>query len=356
MSLIDPATGKPLPNDAIQRVLFICHPVHVYGIPPLMSMKGYTAADWTTPDPRNGGKTMQIFTARLRILETATPFTVPGTDQEHEQVKTDIVLEDPSTGTLFAAAPYTDESAVEHAVDSSRFFALRVVGEGGRKAMLGIGFEDRSEAFDFGVTLQEARKVLGLGTRASEESAPTAAGAAGSLPKRGAMQPRGVPAGAGGPRGIAVRPVGGRMAVAGTVGSRSSPQRQPSSPAEPPPPPKDYSLKPGQTITVNLGGRRPAPPAGSPNTPSRSTSQDETSALFSIPPPPGSSSASQTKDKDTDSFGGFSLIPPPPSAREARADRRRNPPTGAVEVDLPQPPTSSVHDNPPDDDDFGDFQ
>jgi hypothetical protein len=322
-----------------------------------MSMKGYTAADWTKPDPRNGGKTMQIFTARLRILETATPFTVPGTDQEHEQVKTDIVLEDPSAGTLFAAAPYTDESAVEHAVDSSRFFALRVMGEGGRKAMLGIGFEDRSEAFDFGVTLQEARKVLGLGSRPTDdEPTSTAAGAAGSLPKRGAPQPRGVPPGAGGPRGIAVRPVGGRMTVAGTIGSRSSPQRQQSTPAEPPPPPKDYSLKPGQTITVNLGGRRPAAPAASPSTLSRSTSQDEKSALFSIPPPPGSSSSAQAKDTDTDSFGGFSILPPPPSAREARAGRRRNPPAGTADVDLQQPPSSSADDNPPEDDDFGDFQ
>ena len=47
------------------------------------------------------------------------------------------------------------------ALGSSRFFALRVVGEGGMKATLGIGFEERSDAFDFNTTLQDVRKLLG---------------------------------------------------------------------------------------------------------------------------------------------------------------------------------------------------
>lgn len=46
---------------------------------------------------------------------------------------------------------------MEQVTDSSRFFAVRVV-DSGRKAMLGIGFEERSEAFDFGVSLQEVRR------------------------------------------------------------------------------------------------------------------------------------------------------------------------------------------------------
>lgn len=46
---------------------------------------------------------------------------------------------------------------VEQVLDSSRFFAIRVV-DGPRKATLGIGFEDRSDAFDFGVSLQEVRR------------------------------------------------------------------------------------------------------------------------------------------------------------------------------------------------------
>ena len=76
-------------------------------------------------------------------------------------IKTSILLEDPSSGELFAEAPYIAPAVVEQALDSSRFFAVRVVGEGGMKATLGMGFEDRTDAFDFGVALQEVRKVLG---------------------------------------------------------------------------------------------------------------------------------------------------------------------------------------------------
>lgn len=143
----DPATGAPLPPDAIQRVLFLAAKAHVYAVPPLASTKGYTASSWTSA-PQN-----PIFTARCRLVETAYA----------ETLKADVVLEDPSTGELFAAAPYTDEAAVEPVLDSSRFFALRVRDPEGRKAVLGLGFEDRAEAFDFGVALQEARKaVLGV--------------------------------------------------------------------------------------------------------------------------------------------------------------------------------------------------
>lgn len=214
---VNPATGAPLPADALQRVLFVARTVHVYAIPPLTSMKGYTAAEWTEQN-------RQIFTGRLRVLETAV----------NDSVTTDILLEDPNDGSLFAAAPYTDAGAVEHVLDSSRFFVLRVVGEG-RKANLGIGFEDRSDAFDFGVALQEARKIQQSITASSS-----------------------------------------------SISTASSNNPSTSSSSEPP---KDYSLKPGQTISVNTGRRRQAPDVAETKSPI-STARDEQQALFSIAPPP----------------------------------------------------------------------
>lgn len=278
---IDPATGRDLPTDAIQRVLFIARPVHVYAIPPLTSMKGYTASEWTEPDPRTG-QSRQIFTARLRILETAIPTSnTAGGDQQQEQVKTDIVLEDQDSGALFAAAPYTDLGVVEHVLDSSRFFAIRVVGEG-RKAVLGIGFEDRSEAFDFGVALQEARKVLGF----SDNTQANASGLRGGKP---------------------------------SSSSNAQPEKAPS---------KDYSLKPGQTISVDIGSKRRAADARDTMSPATAQKEDER-ALFSIPPPPGPAS-STVFDNSGDDTSAFPALAPPPSARDSRTERRRPRPRSAL--------------------------
>lgn len=209
-----------LPSDAIQRVLFLASGVHVYKIPPLTSNKGYLAAHWTAP---NTGA-QQIFTARLRIIETAIP-----QENEGEVLNTDILLEDPSTAELFANVPYNDPKAVEPAVDSSRFFAVRVVGPTGEKAVLGVGFEERGEAIDFAGALQEARKVLGLEPQTK-----------------------------------------GKGAVGKTQEAK-----------------KDYGLKEGETIKVDLNHmKRVSGKADEEDDVTKSNVNDDKSALFSIKPPP----------------------------------------------------------------------
>ncbi|KAI1470803.1 DUF1681-domain-containing protein [Daldinia caldariorum] len=259
MESIDPATGQALPPDAIQRVLFVASPVHVYNIPPMVPGKGHVAATWTS----DGSNDRQIFTARMRVIETAIPGDGDGDGDGNEQVKTDIVLEDAGTGQLFAAAPYTAAAVVEPVSDSSRFFALRVQDEAGRKATLGVGFEERNEAFDFGVSLQEAQKTLGWGAQAG-----------------------------GGPAGAKKN-----QAVERKDGAEK----------------RDLSLKEGETITINLPGRfgrrKPEPPPRS--------SSDEGLSSFSLPPPPPSSSSSPASAPR-----GSGILPPPPVSHSSTRAKR----------------------------------
>lgn len=210
MSELDPFTGRPLPPNSIQRILFVTPKVHIYQIPPLTSTKGFNAGPWTAP-PNPTAK--QIFTARLRILETSSS----------AGIKVDILLEDPGTAELFAAAPYTSPAVVQPALDSSRFFAIRVSDPSGNKATLGIGFEERSEAFDFGIALGDERRVLGLD-------------------------------------------------------GQTAPVKKSAEPV------KDYGLKDGESIHIELGSKGHRTASTIAEEP-RSTSGDN-SALFSIAPPP----------------------------------------------------------------------
>ncbi|KAF2240109.1 adaptin ear-binding coat-associated protein-like protein 1 [Viridothelium virens] len=282
---VDPTTSLPLPQDSIQRILHVTSAVHVYAIPPLTTTKGYSASSWTHPSAPTA---QQIFTAGLRVMETAIPNPASPTG---ENVKTDILLEDPKTGELFAAAPYTTPATVEQANDSSRFFALRVIGEGGRKATLGLGFEERSEALDFGIALQEARKVLGMeGGAVGRE---IGAGAAGKVGKDAVMR----------------------------VKAKEAEK-------------KDWSLKEGETITVNIGekGRRNG---------RAETEKKDSETLFSLKPPaPGGSGSSMP------------FLPPPPSASDVKAERSRSRSRGVT----PEKEKTPAQEMGFDDGEFGEFQ
>jgi adaptin ear-binding coat-associated protein 1/2 len=271
----DPLTGQPLPPTAIQRILYLAPKVHIYQIPPLTSTKGYQASQWTADNNKR-----QIFTARLRILETSIP-TPTADDDSAEKVSTTLLLEDASNGQLFAAAPYTRPGVVEQALDSSRFFAVTVVGEG-KKAVLGMGFEERSEAIDFNIALQDARRVLGF---EMNPNAPTS-----------------------GPRGKS------------TQKAAEEPKR-------------DFSLKAGETISINLGGLKGRRERKEESRSPPEQQKSDQDALFSIKPPPGS--------------GSSSFLPPPPSAKSVKEERRRS--RQAFEQQKPE-------DLGFDDGEFGEFQ
>lgn len=43
--------------------------------------------------------------------------------------------------------------------DSGRYFVLKIVNEQGRHAFIGIAFNERNDAFDFNVALQEHKRL-----------------------------------------------------------------------------------------------------------------------------------------------------------------------------------------------------
>ncbi|RKP18963.1 hypothetical protein ROZALSC1DRAFT_14587, partial [Rozella allomycis CSF55] len=61
-------------------------------------------------------------------------------------------------GEIFAQCPY-EHGSVEQVTDSSRYFVLKLVEVNTNKhAFVGLGFEDRNDAFDFNVILQDFSK------------------------------------------------------------------------------------------------------------------------------------------------------------------------------------------------------
>lgn len=53
-----------------------------------------------------------------------------------------------------------NEGAVERTVDSGRYFVLRIVNPQGKHAYIGMAFNERNDAFDFNVALQEHKSEL----------------------------------------------------------------------------------------------------------------------------------------------------------------------------------------------------
>ncbi|RSH83957.1 hypothetical protein EHS25_005201 [Saitozyma podzolica] len=187
-------------SDEIESILFIAREVMA---PPRTTVSGYKAAEWNVES--------FVWKGRLRV--------------------------DTTTGELFAQVTYAKPwTQVEPVLDSSRYFVLRVEGEGGKRVYVGMGFQERGEAFDFQVALQSVAK----------RSAAPAPGASSS-----------------------------------------------SEPSKPAAPPKDYSLKEGQTFKINLPGREKK--AGSASSASSGGSLlgaggggggGAAGGLFSLPPPP----------------------------------------------------------------------
>ncbi|KAH8826865.1 adaptin ear-binding coat-associated protein 1 [Flagelloscypha sp. PMI_526] len=201
-------------DEEIESILYICREVSVYKIPPLKKNEGHRAGEW-------GDLADPLWKGRLRITEKSTGAAM--------------LLEDNSTGELFARAEYDPaRPSIEAVLDSSRYFVVRIENEG-KKAYIGMGFAERGDSFDFNVAIQDYTKrwkVKMNPPEEEEEAAPVSTG-----------------------------------------------------------PKKDYSLKEGQTFSISIPGRsKPKPSTTTGDLFGDSTSSSSSSGLggFSglLPPPP----------------------------------------------------------------------
>lgn len=123
-------------DDDLEYTLLNKREVLVYQIPPASSSTGHKADDWKKC----------IWRGRLRIAGKGKDLSIK-------------LLE--GGGNLFAqcAIPGGDyNSYVERVVDSSRYFVLKIT-NGDRHAFIGLGFEDRNDAFDFNCTLADFKST-----------------------------------------------------------------------------------------------------------------------------------------------------------------------------------------------------
>ncbi|KAK2665863.1 hypothetical protein Ddye_004437 [Dipteronia dyeriana] len=138
-------------SEAIELLLFQVSECYVYLIPPRKSAASYRADEWN-------------------VNKWAWEGTLKVVSKGEECI---IRLEDKSTGELYARAFLRNGEVhpVEAVIDSSRYFVLRIeenIGGRLRHAFIGIGFRERTEAYDFQAALHDHMKYLNKKKTAEE--------------------------------------------------------------------------------------------------------------------------------------------------------------------------------------------
>ena len=127
-------------EEVIESTLWSCAECYVYQIPPLRNESGHRANDWDV--------NKWLWQGKLQLVAT----------NDTLQIR----LLDAATAELFAACPVEsrDSKAVDPVIDSSRYFVLRLDDGNGKHAFIGMGFRDRSFAYDFNATMQDHWKSV----------------------------------------------------------------------------------------------------------------------------------------------------------------------------------------------------
>eukprot|EP00906_Rhabdomonas_costata_P000145 RCo000198 len=124
-----------------QQTLLDVDDCHVFKLPPRQSAAGYKAEEW---------EGCHIWTGKCKVLAKG----------EICEVR----LEDANTGEPFAVCSIntndTSTKFVEPVTDSSRYFVLRIEDGKGHHAFIGMGFQERSQAFDFSVSITDFKNQV----------------------------------------------------------------------------------------------------------------------------------------------------------------------------------------------------
>ncbi|KAB5512688.1 hypothetical protein DKX38_029716 [Salix brachista] len=130
-------------TEAIELILFQVSECYVYLIPPRKSAASYRADEWDV--------NKWAWEGSMKVLSKGEECIIR--------------LEDKITGELYALAFLRkgELHPVEPVIDSSRYFVLRIeenIGGRLRHAFIGIGFRERTEAYDFQAALHDHMNYL----------------------------------------------------------------------------------------------------------------------------------------------------------------------------------------------------
>jgi hypothetical protein len=125
----------------MEYTLFETPKCHVFKLPPKKSAAGYKAEEWEGHN---------IWSGQCKVVSTDEQCFIRLVDD---------------AGKLFAECPISNDpnapKSIENVTDSSRYYVIRVENkEKGQHAFIGIGFDERSQAFDFSVALSDFKKSV----------------------------------------------------------------------------------------------------------------------------------------------------------------------------------------------------
>ncbi|KAL4352624.1 hypothetical protein GQ457_06G034340 [Hibiscus cannabinus] len=138
-------------EEPLQIVLFQVSECYVYLIPPRKTAGSYRADEWNV--------NKWVWEGILKVISKGEECIIR--------------LEDKNTGELYARAFLRngEPHPVESVIDSSRYFVLRIeenIDGRRRHAFIGIGFRERTEAYDFQAALHDHMKYLNKKKTAEE--------------------------------------------------------------------------------------------------------------------------------------------------------------------------------------------